>query len=122
MATSFLIPAAEMKAVFRSILLRHQFTLEKAETCAQIFTANSLDGVYTHGVNRFPVFVQMIIDGHVHPQAESFLVHAAPSLEQWDGALAPGVLNAVKATDRAIELAKQSCLGCVALANTNHWM
>jgi 3-dehydro-L-gulonate 2-dehydrogenase len=43
-------------------------------------------------------------------------------LEKWDGALGPGVLNAVKATDKAVELAKTSGIGCVALANTNHWM
>jgi 3-dehydro-L-gulonate 2-dehydrogenase len=122
MAESLLIPADEMKAVFRSILLQHQFTVEKAEPCAAIFTANSLDGVYTHGVNRFPVFVKMIKEGHVLPDAEPFLLHATPALEQWDGALGPGVLNAVKATERAVELAKQNAIGCVAMANTNHWM
>jgi LDH2 family malate/lactate/ureidoglycolate dehydrogenase len=38
------------------------------------------------------------------------------------GQLAPGVLNAIKATDGAVRLAKANGIGCVALANTNHWM
>jgi len=122
MADTLLIPRGEMEGVFRSILLQHGFAPEKAQECAAIFTANSLDGVYSHGVNRFALFVQMVRDGHVRPNAEPFAVHTTPALEQWDGALAPGVLNAVKATERAVELAKQQGLGCVALANTNHWM
>ena len=64
----------------------------------------------------------MVKDGHVLPANEPFLRHATPSLEQWDGALGPGVLNAVSATKGAVELARKSALGCVALANTNHWM
>jgi 3-dehydro-L-gulonate 2-dehydrogenase len=78
--------------------------------------------VYTHGVNRFPVFVQMVKEGHVFPDAEPFSVHTTLALEQWDGALAPGMLNATKATGRAVQLAKKNSIGCVALANTNHWM
>ena len=122
MTDSLYIPFDEMKAVFRSILLQHGFSEQNAETCAEIFAANSLDGVYSHGVNRFGLFVQMVSEGHILPNAEPFLRHATPALEQWDGAFGPGVLNAVKATDRAVQMAKKNGLGCVALANTNHWM
>jgi 3-dehydro-L-gulonate 2-dehydrogenase len=122
MTDTILITAEKMKALFRAILLQHSFSEEKAEACAEIFTANSLDGVYSHGVNRFPVFVQMVKEGHVLPDSEPFLRHATPSLEQWDGALGPGMLNAVKATARAVQLAQKNAIGCVALANTNHWM
>lgn len=116
------IKAEGLKAVFHSILLQHNFSEEKAAACAEIFTANSVDGIYSHGVNRFPVFVQMVKEGHVLPDAEPFLEHATPALEQWNGALGPGPLNAVKATDRAVQLARKNGIGCVALANTNHWM
>lgn len=122
MMDSIRIPVQKMKQVFCSILLQHQFEKERAEACAEIFTANSVDGVYTHGVNRFPVFIKLVQKGFVFPNNEPELIHATNALEQWDGKLAPGVLNAVKATDRAMQLAKRSGIGCVALANTNHWM
>lgn len=122
MTDTLYIPFHEMKSVFRSILLQQNFSEDKAEACAEIFATNSLDGVYSHGVNRFALFVQMVRDGHVLPDAEPFLRHAAPTLEQWDGALGAGVLNAVTATDRAVQIAQKNGLGCVALANTNHWM
>lgn len=111
-----------MKTVFRSILLQNDFSDDNAEACAEIFTANSVDGVYSHGINRFALFVRMVKEGSVLPNAEPHLIHALPALEQWDGALAPGVLNATKATAKAVRLAKEKGIGCVALANTNHWM
>lgn len=122
MNDTIFVSAQEMKAVFQAILFQHGFSEEKAAACAEIFTANSVDGIYSHGVNRFPVFVQMVKQGHVLPAAEPFLQHAAPAFEQWDGAFGLGMLNAVKATDRAMHLAQRTGIGCVALANTNHWM
>jgi len=122
MNETVMIQAAKMKDVFLSILLKHQFEKERAENCAEIFTNNSVDGVYTHGVNRFPSFIKLVKDGFIFPNNEPEKVHATNALEQWNGNLAPGVLNAVKATDRAIQLAKNNGIGCVALGNTNHWM
>ncbi len=122
MAETVLIPASEMTETFLSILLRQGFTTQKAEALAEVFTANSIDGVYTHGVNRFPVFVNDVKEGIVAKEAEPTLSSAANGIEQWNGNLGPGPLNAIAATDRAIALAKQYGIGCVALAATNHWM
>lgn len=116
------IPVQKMQDVFSSILLKHGFEKERAETCAEIFTTNSVDGVYTHGVNRFFLFVKLVKKGFVFPNNDPTVVQTTNALEQWNGNLGPGVLNAVKATDRAMQLAKQNGIGCVALANTNHWM
>jgi 3-dehydro-L-gulonate 2-dehydrogenase len=116
------IPSDQMKAEFFRILLRLGFTTERAYRCAEIFTLNSLEGVYSHGINRFQRFVKNIKDGYIHPEAIPSLVHRAGALEQWNGNLGPGPLNAVFATDRAIELARENTIGLIALANTNHWM
>jgi 3-dehydro-L-gulonate 2-dehydrogenase len=112
----------EMSAEFLRILLNSGFTEEKARRCAEVFTENSIDGVYTHGVNRFPRFVQYIKDGFVIADAEPVPVAGFGGMEQWDGNLAAGPLNAILATERATVLAKAHGIGCVALANTNHWM
>ena len=119
---NILVTADEMKQTFLSILLQQGFSEERAALCAEIFTNNSVDGVYTHGVNRFPVFVQYVKEGLVDKDASPTIQSAFNGLEQWNGHLGPGPLNAVTATDRAMELAQQHGIGCVALANTNHWM
>lgn len=119
---TILIPPLQMQECFASILLKAGFTKLRANECAAIFTANSVDGIYTHGVNRFPRFVQYVKDGFVQPHANPSLKHKFGGIEQWDGNLGPGILNAVSATETVMRLAGQHGIGCVALANTNHWM
>lgn len=116
------VPFEELKAQFRRVLLKLDFTEERAALCARLFAENSRDGVYSHGLNRFPVFVQMVKDGLIHVNAEPEKVAQNGVTEQWDGHLAPGMYTATKAMQRAIELAKENGMGCVAVRNTNHWM
>ena len=116
------MPVGDARDLLGSILLGRGFTSARAGLCAELFIEASLDGVYTHGLERFPRFVSWIDKGWVRPEAIPKLVSAAGSLERWDGDLGPGNLNAIAMADRAIELARVQGLGCVALANTNHWM
>lgn len=107
---------------FLRILLKNGFSAERGKECAHIFTVNSLEGVYSHGVNRFPRFISNIIDGYVKPDALPTLIKRSGSLEQWDGNVGPGPLNAAFATERVMELARENGIGMITLANTNHWM
>jgi 3-dehydro-L-gulonate 2-dehydrogenase len=43
-------------------------------------------------------------------------------MERWDGHRGPGNLNAFAAMERAIALGREHGIGCVTMANTNHWM
>lgn len=117
-----LIPFEKVKSVLNSVLLSLGFTTEKAGILATVFTENSRDGVYTHGLNRFPAFVAFVKDGLVSKDAEPVQVSAFGALEQWDGNLGPGILNAQFCMTRAIDLASTQGISCVALRNTNHWM
>jgi len=117
-----LIPFAILKAEFNRVLLSLNFSETKADQCAQIFAENSRDGVHSHGLNRFPTFVQYVKDGYVTPDAEPVKEGGFGCLEQWNGNLGPGMLNARFCMDRAIGLAKDNGIGCVAIKNTNHWM
>ena len=116
------ISSEKMNSEFLRILLKSGFTVEKAQKCADVFTLNSLEGVYSHGVNRFSKFVRNVQEGFVKPDAIPTLDHKAGALEQWNGNLGPGPLNAIFATDRVTEIATENGIGMVALANTNHWM
>jgi len=116
------VPFQEMKSVFKQILLNYNFTENKAEKCAEVFAINSLEGVYSHGIYRFPRFVDYLKKGYVDPGAEPELIHSAGALEQWNGNLGPGILNAEFCTRRAMKIAAENGIGCVSIANTNHWM
>ena len=116
------IPFEEIHRVLTDALFRIGFETERASLCARLFTQSSCDGVSSHGLNRFPRFIEMIKNGVVD-------IHAAPELEcsfgvveRWNGNRGVGNLNAHQCMDRAIQLSRANGLGCVALANTNHWM
>jgi 3-dehydro-L-gulonate 2-dehydrogenase len=119
---TIMIPADDMRLCFENVLLKNGFTKERAEQIATVFTDNSVDGVYTHGVNRFPRFVEYVQKGFVQKGASPSRKSKSGGIEQWDGNLAPGISNAIFATSQCMKLADENGIGCVALSNTNHWM
>lgn len=116
-----LIPAEDMQTEFTRILIRYGFPEDKAKKCAAIITANSLDGVYSHGVNRFAKLIENVRNRYVKPTQFAACKSSIGTIEQWDGNGGAGPLNAHLCTERVMQLASQSGIGCVALANTNHW-
>ena len=116
------VPFEQLQSEFNRVLLSLDFTEEKAALLAATFAENSRDGVYTHGLNRFPTFVDFVNEGLVKKNAEPLKEYVFGALERWNGNLGPGILNARICMDRAITLAKDHGIGCVAIRNTNHWM
>ncbi len=116
------IPFEELRRTLARCLMERGFTKDRALRCAHIFAENSLVGVASHGLNRFPRFLQWIDHGWIDPVAESVRMATQGSFERWDGNLGPGPLNAEQCMKRATEIAIDNGLGCVALRNTNHWM
>jgi len=112
----------EIKVSLIKVLLHIGFSEDRADHCATLFTESSLDGVYSHGLNRFPLFIQYIRKGMVAPNATPSLNQSLNNFENWDGNSGPGNLNAWFCMDRAIKLAKEHGTGMVSIRNTNHWM
>jgi len=113
---------AELKNTLQRILINLSFPEKKAALCADIFASNSRDGVFSHGLNRFPVFVDLVKKGLIDPLAEPECVEQNGMMEIWDGHLGAGTYNSTICMDRAIELAKKNAMSCVAIRNNNHWM
>ena len=58
---------------------------EAGRACARMFAETTRDGVYTHGINRFPRFVATIRNGSVDVAAAPRRVAGFGALERWDG-------------------------------------
>jgi 3-dehydro-L-gulonate 2-dehydrogenase len=112
----------ELKGALEAMLLRLEFAPERAAMCARLFAETTCDGVYTHGLARFPRFVATVRLGVVKPAEVPTKVSGLGALERWDGNLGPGNLNAWTMMERAMVLARTHGIGAVALRNTNHWM
>ncbi len=116
------IPAHELKAEFKKILMSRGFDDTNADEAAQVFTDNSVDGIYSHGLNRFPRVVSYLDHGTIKPENVATCVSSFMGFERWDGHRGMGPLNARKAMDRACDLSEKYGIGVVALGNNNHWM
>jgi 3-dehydro-L-gulonate 2-dehydrogenase len=116
------VPFDELHDTLRRALLATGMTGDRADRSARLFAEASRDGVASHGLNRFPRFMRMIARGVVDVHARPERVAAHGALERWDGRAGPGNLNAHESMARAIALGREHGIGCVALANTNHWM
>lgn len=112
----------EMKEKLQSILVKNGFDEKRAEESAKNFADSSLDGVYSHGYQRFPRVIDYIQKGYIDVKALPEKIAGFGAVERWDGHLGMGNLNAKMAMDRSIELAGQFGIGMVAMSNTNHWM
>jgi len=116
------VPFERLCNVLGTCLRLRGFEPVRAERCARIFSENSLVGVASHGLNRFPRFLEWIEKGWVDPGGTAECIQSLGNLERWDGHLGPGPLNAEVCMTRAMELADAMGAGVVALRNTNHWM
>ncbi|WP_317853894.1 3-dehydro-L-gulonate 2-dehydrogenase [Chakrabartyella piscis] len=112
----------EMKNEFKRVLISRGFSEENADAGAAVFANNSLDGIYSHGLNRFPKIVEYLDIKKMNPEAVATCEMSMGAIEKWDGHQGFGPLNAKLAMDRACELAKEYGIGLVALGNNNHWL
>ena len=92
---------------FKRVLISRGFSAKAAEDAASVFAQNSLDGIYSHGINRFSRVVEYLDKGEIDPKVLPTTISARGAVERWD---------------RACELAKEYGIGLVALGNNNHWM
>jgi 3-dehydro-L-gulonate 2-dehydrogenase len=116
------VPYDDLYAALRRAMQRLGLPADRADLCARLFAETTRDGVYTHGLNRFPRFAESVANGSVDVNAEPTRTAGLGAIERWDGHRGVGNLNASTCMQRAIALAKQHGIGGVALANTNHWM
>ena len=116
------IPFEQMQYVLYRLFIKYTFAEQKALYMARVFSETTLDGVNSHGINRVLPFIKYVENGLVKVDAEAEKAETFGSIERWDGNFGPGIINAAKCTNRAIELAKLHGMGMVALRNTNHWM
>ena len=107
---------------FYRVLATVGYTDERAKLCARLFAENQRDGVYSHGLNRFPGFVTGLKSKQIDFRAKPEKVESFGAIERWDGKMGVGLVNAHICMQRAVEIAEVHSIGCVGLSNTNHWM
>jgi 3-dehydro-L-gulonate 2-dehydrogenase len=116
------IPLNELQQRIETVLLAVGLPPERAALSARLTAETDRDGVKTHGIARLPRFAAQVGAGYIDPAAVPECVARFGAIERWTGHRGPGNLAAFATMQRAMELAKDNGIGCVALSETSHWM
>lgn len=76
------VPFAEVQRVLKEALIRRGCPEDVAEQTAREMTNNSLEGVYTHGINRFYSLIKGIDGGFINVHGRPVLVERFAAVER----------------------------------------
>src|SRR5271165_6587190 len=96
------VPYPDLLETLQRVLLKLGFESERAALCARLFAETSRDGVYSHGLNRFPLFVSMTQSGVVDIHAQPEMIGGWGALGRWKGKAGPANVNAHHSMHRSI--------------------
>ncbi len=116
------ISFADATKVLIDKLEKHGCPKDRASLVGYEMVRNSLEGTYTHGINRFARLIRNIDEKIVLPNEDIKLLASFNAMESYDGCLGLGIVNATFAMNRAIELASRYGIAVIAVRNTNHWL
>ena len=71
-----------MLAEFERVLNKYGFSPERAHEAAEIFAQNSLAGVFSHGLNRFPVVVDYLKKGGTAVLMPGYVEKDTPNIDE----------------------------------------
>lgn len=81
----------------------------------------SLRGVDSHGIRLLPIYIEAVRSGRIKKTPNFTFRRRAPSVGIFDADHAFGICAGVKAMEKAIDLAKKTGVGAVAVKNSSHF-
>lgn len=115
------IEAGRLRAFMERVYEKEGFTAEQARRIADVLMQADLFGIESHGAQRMMYYHQNIASGSVDVGAQAEIVRQTPVSALLDGHFAMGQLTAVTAMELAIEKAKHTGVGMVAVRNSSHY-
>ncbi len=94
---------------------------EDAEIFARVLVDADLQGVSTHGISRLNIYLQRIEKGLIAPKAELTVERNGGSVLTLDAGNGLGQVQAVKALDLLLPLAKQNGIAAATIRNSQHF-
>jgi L-2-hydroxycarboxylate dehydrogenase (NAD+) len=114
----------ELRTFLIDVFKHYEVPHEDAGVTAEALVHADEMGIDSHGVARVavhPAYVPGLRDGSVDAKAEPELIHQAASTGVLDGRSGLGPVAATKATRIAIEKARQTGAGFIAVTNSRHY-
>ena len=121
-APAALAPAAALRSFTAKVLERAGVPQAQAASSADALLYASERGVDTHGVRNLKrYYVDGIVRGEITPAADFTVEHRTPLSMRVDGDNGLGMAACAWGMERALEMARESGVGLVAINNSNHF-
>ena len=122
MAQDVLVAPEVLQEYTRDVFLRLGLPGTHAQAAAAVLIWANLRGVETHGVRNLKlIYVPMIEQELIRTDARYAIEHETPFSARVDGDCGLGMAAGVWAMQLAIEKARQSGIGIVAMRNSHHY-
>ena len=115
------LPVEETIQFLTQLLTRIGLTAKDAALCANDLVQTNLWGIDSHGLLRLPIYAERLVSGAVNKQPEVKCLGGRAAFEVWDGDGGLGYVVGHRATERAIDIARDQGIGAVAVRNSNHF-
>jgi LDH2 family malate/lactate/ureidoglycolate dehydrogenase len=112
---------AALQSFCREVFAGYGFQADDAAVISDVILRADLYGIESHGVARLVRYDEEIELGQVNVQAKAEIIHETPVSAVLDGHKAMGQLTSVTAMRIAIDKARKSGIGMVAVRNSNHY-
>lgn len=119
--TEVRVPFDKLKEIVRSILVSVGLSGPDAEIAADVLVTTDARGVSSHGVYALPGYVRQMREGGIDPRSDIAVLEESGATCLIDGKNGMGQVVSVKATLKAIELARKYGTSVVCVRNSSHF-
>jgi len=110
-----------LRTCMERIFEKEGFTSEQSRIVADVLMQADLFGIESHGAQRLMYYHRNIASGSVDVHAQPEMLRETPVSALIDGHFGMGALVGVYAMNKAIEKAKRTGIGMVAVRNSSHY-
>ncbi len=115
------IPVAALEALAADMLCQAGMRRREAETMASVLVFAQASAIGSHGLMHLPHYVLGMVEGRIRPRPDFRFQSSRLGAAVLDADDGPGVLAAIAATDRAVQLGAKAGAGVVAVRNSGHF-
>ena len=112
---------SDLRAFCRNILVQEGMSIEHAEIVCDSLVKASLQGVDSHGISRFPIYIKRFIDKRINISPDIQLEKSGDSVLLVKGDNGLGHIVAHQAIKKGIDMAKKTGTVSIAIRNSNHF-
>ena len=113
--------SSKLKAIIKDIFIKYKLSKDHASICAEALINAELVGAPSHGLSRLKMYCDRISKKVINPRAKIKIKKISQSIAHIDANNSIGFVAADTAIKTAINNAKKTGIGLVAVKNSGHY-